>query len=108
MKRAFTRAAMTAGALLVLLFAAEWSTYGSWAPGMLVMAPSPEGMPARRPDDVHVALEVAREDARVRVWVFEPAAAPRGTVVLLHGIRDSKQRLADGARRHVTRGYRAV
>jgi alpha-beta hydrolase superfamily lysophospholipase len=93
---------------LVVLFAAGWSTHGSWAPGMLVSAPSPDGLPAEPPHDVRQLVAVTRDAATVRAWVFDPPQRPRGTVLLLHGIRDSKLHLVDAARRHAARGLRAV
>jgi alpha-beta hydrolase superfamily lysophospholipase len=107
-KRALTRAAATAAALIVVLLATGWSTHSSWAPGMLVSAPAPDGVPAERPGDVRHVVEVVREAATVRAWVFDPPRPPRGTVLLLHGIRDSKLNLVDSARRHAARGLRAV
>lgn len=108
MKRALTRTALAASVVLVLLLAAAWTTHRAWAPGMIVTAPYPEGMPAQLPEDVHQKVEVARTGARVRAWVFDPVGPPRGTVLMLHGIHDSKLRLVAGARHHAARGYRAV
>jgi alpha-beta hydrolase superfamily lysophospholipase len=75
---------------------------------MLVAAPYPQGVPAQRPAGVRAAIAVTRNGATVRAWVFEPDGPPRGTVLLLHGIRDRKLQLVPEARRHAARGLRAV
>src|SRR5262245_4065073 len=102
------RGVLMAGVPCAVLLAAAWWTRGSWAAGMIVMAPHPAGVPAQLPADVHASVEVTRAGARVRAWVFDPGSTPRGTVLMLHGIRDSKLQLVAGARRHAARGYRAV
>ena len=108
MKRALTRAALTVGILVVVLLAAAWTTHRAWAPGMIVAAPYPEGIPAQAPRGVDHEVDVVRTGAHVRAWVFDPTGQPRGTVLMLHGIHDGKLRLVAGARHHAARGYRTV
>jgi pimeloyl-ACP methyl ester carboxylesterase len=78
---------------------------------MLVLAPFPDGGRETPPAGVRETLEITRPGARVRSWVFEPgpgAVAARGTLLLLHGIRDSKLNLVGRAREHAARGHRVI
>ena len=74
---------------------------------MLVLAPYPDGATQRVPEGPR-AIEIQRGDATVRAWSFEPEGAARGTVLLLHGIRSTKQHFVARARQHTTRGLRAI
>lgn len=94
-------------AALTLLGAAAL-TRRSWAAGMMVLAPSPDGAAFDLPPDAHERIEIVRPTARIRAWVFDPAEAPRGTVLVLHGIRSSKLSSVAAARAHVRSGLRAV
>jgi len=78
------------------------------AVGMIVAAPSPAGGAMTAPEDVAAVLEVERDGAVLRAWVFEPEGEPRGTVLCLHGIRDSKVAHVPTARRLAGLGLRAV
>lgn len=101
--------AIALGLTLILSATVAWFFAGEGlAMGMLVMAPSPRFAPRPPPSDVADVVDVERAGARVRSWVFEPAGEPKGTVLLLHGIRDSKASLLDSARAHTRRGLRAV
>jgi alpha-beta hydrolase superfamily lysophospholipase len=60
------------------------------------------------PEDVRYKIAVERGTATVRAWTFEPHGKPRGTVLMLHGIRDRKLNLVPGARWHAERGFRVV
>src|SRR5262245_5584397 len=91
---------------LALLFA--FTQGETWAISAIVGAPIAKATRMTPPADVREVLEVERAGARIRAWRFDPAGAPRGTVLLLHGIRDSKLRLVKAARAHVQRGYRAI
>lgn len=42
------------------------------------------------------------------VWVMEPAARPRGTVLLLHGMYDNKRSQLGLAKTFTTQGYQAI
>lgn len=46
--------------------------------------------------------------AEIHAWVFEPDAAPAGTVLLLHGIEGRGSMMAAAARSYALAGYRAV
>jgi pimeloyl-ACP methyl ester carboxylesterase len=108
MKRVVQRVALAVCLLVVLVLAGAWSARRSLALGLLVLAPVPAGVSFSAPADVRERVEVRRNGATIRAWVFEPNAAPRGTLLMLHGIRDNKQHLVTGARRHAARGFRVV
>jgi pimeloyl-ACP methyl ester carboxylesterase len=80
----------------------------SVAVGMIVGISPAKGRPAARPADVREIVQVTRAGATVRAWVIDPVGTPRGTIVMLHGIHDSKLSLLGGARAHAQRGYRVV
>lgn len=104
------RSATFLGALVAVLAAvaiAAWLTRASWAAGMLVFSPYPDGAPQRLPEGAR-AIEIRRAAATVRAWSFEPKGAARGTVLLLHGIRSTKQHFVARARQHAARGLRAI
>ena len=92
----------------VLAIGVLWGTRRSWGPGMIVVALSPRYAPVQPPDEVSRVVEVKRPDARIRAWLFEPESRPRGTVILLHGIHDSKKTLLPGALHRARRGFRAL
>jgi alpha-beta hydrolase superfamily lysophospholipase len=54
------------------------------------------------------AIEIERGDAQVRGWIFDPIGEPRGTILMLHGIRSDKRNLVGGALGHTARGLRAI
>jgi alpha-beta hydrolase superfamily lysophospholipase len=108
MRRTLLRLALVAAVLLVIILGLGWSTRRAWAAGMLVLAPNPSGVPCSAPADVQEHIDVTRKGATIRTWVFEPAGAPRGTLLMLHGIRDSKLNLVSSARRHIAHGLRVV
>jgi pimeloyl-ACP methyl ester carboxylesterase len=81
----------------------------SWCAELLCRPPNagcvpPPGAP---PSDAR-ALRIERAGAVLESFVFAGPAAPRGTVVVLHGVRDEKTSFEDMARVFVARGYRAV
>ena len=102
--------ALAFGVLAALAAAGAWSTRYALADGMMVLAPFPNGRPATSPHDVAAAVEITRAGATIRSWVFEPTtvAPARSTILLLHGIGDSKLNLIDAARSHAARGHRVV
>lgn len=53
------------------------------------------------------AIRIERAGATLESFVIGPAA-PRGTVVVIHGVRDEKASFEEMARVFVDRGYRAV
>ncbi len=83
---------------------------GAWA---IVRAPNygrDEEPPARPPDDVSrvVRAEVGPPHAVLEAWVLDPPATPRGTTLVLHGIRDEKSSMIGVGRALRERGMRAV
>lgn len=96
----FITAAVGAGLL--------YATRLSWGPGMIITAPSPAYAPGELPAGVARAIEVERDEAIVRGWLLEPAHSPRGTLLMLHGIRSSKSALLDAAQRHAAEGFRTI
>jgi pimeloyl-ACP methyl ester carboxylesterase len=99
-------------ALGALIAGLGWFNRGAWATGMLVLAPSPDGEREAPPEGVRETLEIMRPGARIRSWVFEPApgvaGGPRGTLLMLHGIRDRKRNQIGRARAHAARGHRVI
>jgi uncharacterized protein len=79
-----------------------------WAIDAIVGASPKLAAAMKPPHDVREVLQVERGGALIRAWRFDPEQPPRGTILLLHGIRDSKLALVGSARAHVLRGYRAV
>lgn len=55
-----------------------------------------------------IAVRVGPPDATLSAWVIEPAQAPRGTILLLHGIRADKRMMIGPGRAFADAGYRAV
>ncbi len=53
-------------------------------------------------------VEVADPPASLSVWLLEPPSPPRGTVLVLHGIRSEKYWMLGLARLFSRAGYRAV
>ncbi|MFK7999315.1 MAG: alpha/beta hydrolase [Polyangiales bacterium] len=104
-----TRRALLFVALLGVVGATVlYATRLSWGPGMIITAPSPAYATAALPSGVRRALEIERDEARVRAWLIEPTSVPRGTLLMLHGIRSSKAALLPAAQRHAERGFRVV
>lgn len=58
----------------------------------------------------HLRVAVGPPGASLSVWVIEPAGRqePRGTLLVLHGIRDTKRTMLGLGRALAARGYRAV
>lgn len=108
MPRALGRLALATVTVLLLGLVLGWLTRDSWVTGMLVLAPSAELELREPPAGVRQRVDVARAGARIRAWVFDPASAARGTVLMLHGIRSDKRSQVPSARRHAARGLRAV
>lgn len=104
----YLKLGLGAAAMLCITGSAAWTTRGAWGAGMLVIAPSQDRVSFEQPRDVRQALAIERPGATIRAWLFEPDAAPRGTVLLLHGIRSNKLPLVGRARDHAQHGLRAI
>jgi pimeloyl-ACP methyl ester carboxylesterase len=91
-----------------------------WLPPLIVSAPNRLGPPVPRveaapggelPTGVTrvLAVKIEQPEAVLSVWASEPTVGPvRGTVFVLHGIRDDKRSMTGIGRRFTERGYRAV
>ena len=55
-----------------------------------------------------IAVRVGPPVATLSAWLIEPATAPRGTILLLHGIRADKRMMLSPGRAFADAGYRAV
>ncbi|MCC6671620.1 MAG: alpha/beta fold hydrolase [Planctomycetes bacterium] len=128
-------ALLAAGALVALLVAFFGIEWGAWA---IVAAPNhgrrlPD-LPARPPDDpllrrhgvtLELRVRVGPPDATLCAWVVDPppreqvaeqaqaaprasSAWPRGTILLLHGVRDRKESMLQTAHAYASRGYRCI
>jgi pimeloyl-ACP methyl ester carboxylesterase len=60
--------------------------------------------------DAHLRVNVASRGVTtsMSVWIVEPRAAPRGTVVILHGIRSDKTAVATLGKQIADEGYTSV
>ncbi|MEC7522202.1 MAG: alpha/beta fold hydrolase [Myxococcota bacterium] len=95
---------------LALLAAGRVRVAGAWA---IVKAPNygqSEVAMLEPPADVSRAIraEVGPPRAMLEAWVFDPEGPPRGTTLVLHGIRDDKRALVGFGRALRDRGMRAV
>ena len=109
--------------LLLLLLLAGWATRARWLPYAIAGAPNAgktaahldegDSVPAATTGRAHdLRVEVGRPVASLSVRILEPAGgastAARGTIFVLHGIRDSKRSMAGVAEAFRSAGYRAV
>lgn len=106
--RTLVKGAALCALLLAMMLFAAWRTRSSWVTGMMVLAPSTHPHRMIAPDGVVETVEVHRAGSVIRAWMFEPVGPPRGTLVMLHGIRDTKRNLVPGALRHASRGWRVL
>ena len=53
-------------------------------------------------------IEVGPPSAELDCWIIDPTQSPRGTVVVLHGVRDRKRTQVGLGRKLAEQGYRAV
>jgi pimeloyl-ACP methyl ester carboxylesterase len=97
------------GLTLLALGAGAVREAGAWA---IVQAPNHGGIArsSEPPLDVARALrvEVGPPSAELEAWVVDPPRAPRGTVLVLHGIRSEKRGMLPVARMLRDAGFRAV
>jgi uncharacterized protein len=125
--RRWKRRAMVAGlvafSLLLVAAIAIVAAFGkSWIAGGITVAPNAgrtfridDDAQAREHQDIGIdeqlRVELARADAKpvsLSVWIIEPKGEPRGTVLVLHGIRADKLCLKGLAERVADEGYRAI
>jgi uncharacterized protein len=97
-------AALGVVAVLVLLGAVAGRSLGV---GFIVAGSPPRLGAPPVPEDAR-AVRVEHEGAEIHAWVVDPEGPPRGTVFVLHGIRDSKRTQVGTARRIAGLGFRAV
>lgn len=104
---------------VVLLFVV-WVTRASWLPHAISAAPNagknvetltrdapPAAGGADGTRDLRIDVGPPKASLSVRV-VEAPSSPARGTIFVLHGIRDSKQSMAGIGKRFTAAGYRAV
>jgi pimeloyl-ACP methyl ester carboxylesterase len=56
----------------------------------------------------HLRVDVGAPPASLSIWMIEPNDRPRGTVLVLHGIRSDKSWFVGQARQIAAEGYRVV
>jgi len=82
-----------------------------WTPGARRRPPKPTPPAVLRELGVNCELriDVGPPAASLAAWVIEPtSAAPRGVIVMLHGIHDNKRRFLHAAKPLAAAGYRVV
>lgn len=106
-------------AALVVMGFARFVLIPAWLPAAIVYAPNfgktiePEGDPGI---DQLTRLGVSRQErvavgppaASLSIWIVEPAASPVGTLLVLHGIRDSKRSMLGLGQFLARHGHRAI
>src|SRR5262245_9781820 len=90
------------GVLAVIGAGFVWQRMDAIAVGMLIGIAQVERPRLAPPSDVRQSVDVTSDGATLRAWVLDPPkpAAVRGTIVILHGIRDSKLSSLAAARSH--------
>lgn len=117
------RNVLRVGAVLVIVLLGGLAVFGlvgrSWIAHGIVDAPS-AGKTFSAVDDArahlppgaaHLRIELAPSAAApisMSMWLVEPAAPARGTVLVLHGVRSDKAWLAGLGRQIASEGYRAI
>jgi alpha-beta hydrolase superfamily lysophospholipase len=97
-------AILGAVALLVLLLVVAGR---SWGVGFIAAGSPPRFGAPDVPEGVR-SVQVEHAGAEIHAWVVDPDGPPRGTVFVLHGIRDSKRSQLETAQRLAHKGFRAV
>jgi pimeloyl-ACP methyl ester carboxylesterase len=97
-----------AATLAVIVLALLWIVKDAMAIGAIITPPSPDYHAGPIPPEVTRAIEIERDRARIRGWVIDPDRTPVGTIVLLHGIRSSKEDQLPRAVAFAREGFRAV
>lgn len=91
---------------IVGLIILAWATDSLWAVPLIVHAPNAQGVTADEAPPQARVIHVDR-DEHIEAWLLAPAE-PRGTVVVLHGIRDRKASMVPLGDELVDRGFQAV
>lgn len=120
-KRKWRRRLLIVGGMFAVGIAVAYWTILSMMPSAIIYAPNADKEidPARDPDAAslhqlgvsrHLRVQVGPPAASLSCWVIDPPQRqqPRGTVLALHGIRDSKRSLLSLGRRLASAGFRAV
>ena len=123
-RRWVRRLIVVCAALVVVaigLVAAAHVWRATWLPGAVARAPNagetalqlgPDPPPPLRSAELRareLRVEVGPPAASIALWIIDgPERKPRGTVLLLHGIRDTKRSLLGVAERIAVAGFRAV
>jgi pimeloyl-ACP methyl ester carboxylesterase len=102
--------------LPVLVVCLAWLTRSSWLPHAIAAAPNAgrsiqelAGQSSRAGTTHDVRIDVGPPRASLALDVIEPEhALPRGTIFVLHGIRDSKASMVGVGESFADAGYRAV
>jgi pimeloyl-ACP methyl ester carboxylesterase len=105
--------------VLAVFVAAVWLTRASWLPGAIARAPNAgktverlgRAAPAHKgPSGTRdLRVDVGPPASSLSLRVVDPATSPpRGTVFVLHGIRDDKRSMAGVGEALADAGYRAV
>lgn len=84
-----------------------WATDSVWAIPLIVHAPNTDGVVLTATPADAMSIDVDR-DEHVEAWLLRPGEPARGTVVVLHGIRDRKDSMLPLGRQLVERGFQAL
>jgi pimeloyl-ACP methyl ester carboxylesterase len=111
LRRAFRRGCLGFVSILIAAGAgAAWFGSDEVATPAIVGISQRARTPVAVPSDVRESFLLERDGVRLRVWLLDPPPpmAARGTILVLHGIHDSKLSSLASARSHARRGYRAL
>lgn len=98
----------------VLAVAIAWATRLSWLPHAISDAPNAgktsEALvhSARAATSRELRVDVGPPPATLSIAVLDPARPPKGTIFVLHGIRDQKRSMLGIGQTFANAGYRAV
>lgn len=84
-----------------------WATDSLWAVPLIVHAPNSDGVTLTPTPDDAMSIDIDR-DVHIEAWLLRPDDPPRGTIVVLHGIRDRKDSMLPLGRDVVERGFQAL
>lgn len=115
-KRVWLRWLLIFLGLVVVLVVAASATFGWWGARAIVYAPN-FGKTLDPADDPSAAelgaarmlrVAVRSPSASIAIYVIEPAGTPRGTLLVLHGVRDSARSMSGLGRKFAGESYRTV